>query len=200
MPGRQEVACRSYAPARNWDVAVRGDPAALDAVRLLRGATRHRGAPAAGYPVLTPLCPGAAGARLAAAQGEYAPGVGDGEGSGGGRVPDGGRGPLEGRWRRVGAPPAPRDPESVQFGHDPGLLPGEVEFRGARYRATKAPGQTFIAWDVGTYDVEDGRLTITLANDAETSYAMTIAGGGDEFTVTDATGADTTYQRQGERL
>lgn len=85
----------------------------------------------------------------------------------------------------------------MPFGHDPGLLPGEVEFRGTRYRATKAPRQTFIAWDVGTYDIENGRLSITLANDAETSYAITIAGDGETFTVTDATGTETTYQRLG---
>jgi hypothetical protein len=85
----------------------------------------------------------------------------------------------------------------VPFGHDPGLLPVEVEFRGPRYRASKAPGQTFIAWDVGTYDVEGGRLTISLANDAETSYTMTIAGEGETSTVTDTTGAQTTYQQLG---
>ena len=95
----------------------------------------------------------------------------------------------------MGATPAPGDPESVPFGHDPGLLPGGIEFHGRRFLATKAPGQTFVAWDVGTYDVQGDRLSISLANDAGGSYPITIADTGDEFTVTDATGTETTYQR-----
>lgn len=101
--------------------------------------------------------------------------------------------PLIGRWRRVTKLPPPVRPEVIPFGQDPALLPEVIDFSGARYRASKAPGQTFIAWDVGIYRLEGGELSITLANDAFANYPIELTP--NEFTVVDATGYRTTYRR-----
>ena len=104
-----------------------------------------------------------------------------------------GRSPLTGRWVRMGEVPPPLDLESVPFGQDPAMLPGEIEFSGSRFRATRAPGQGFTVWDVGSYRVDGDELSINLANDATGRYSVSV--GEDEFTVTDATGTTTTYRR-----
>ena len=75
------------------------------------------------------------------------------------------------------------------------MLPGEIEFTGSRFRATRAPGQGFTVWDVGSYHVEGDELSIDLANDATGRYSVSI--GKDDFTVTDATGTTTRYRRLG---
>jgi hypothetical protein len=103
-----------------------------------------------------------------------------------------GENPLIGRWRRVSELPSPIAPETLPFGQDPALLPEQIEFSGTRYQASKAPGQTFIAWDVGNYRLEGGELSITLANDAFATYPIEFTD--DEFTVIDATGHRTTYR------
>jgi hypothetical protein len=100
---------------------------------------------------------------------------------------------LHGRWQRVSPPPPPLDPESVPFGQDASQFPGEIEFSGVRYRASKAADQAFIVWDVGTFEHTGDRLTMTLANDASASYRVDVRD--DELTVTDARGQRTTYQR-----
>lgn len=101
--------------------------------------------------------------------------------------------PLTGRWRRVTKLPPLAKTEAIPFGQDPALFPEVIEFSGARYRASKAPGQTFIVWDVGSYQLEGGELSITLANDAFARYPIELAP--NEFTVVDATGHRTTYRR-----
>jgi len=104
---------------------------------------------------------------------------------------------LIGRWQRAGAPPAGKNDEKVPFGHDPGQLPGEVEFTATRFNATKSPGQDFIVWDVGSYRLEGKELHLTLANDAEETYEVEFGAGDqvDEFLVTDRSGNGTMYRR-----
>jgi hypothetical protein len=102
---------------------------------------------------------------------------------------------LIGRWQRVGETPAPigagAGDESVPFGHDPAMLPGEVTFAAERFAAHAAPGQGFIVWDVGNYRVDADGLHLTLANDAWETYALERGDG--TFTVTDGSGHKTVY-------
>jgi len=107
---------------------------------------------------------------------------------------EGGQQALIGRWIRAGEPPPLSDLEAVPFGQDPAMLPGEIEFTATRFRASKAPGQGFTVWDVGSYRVGDDGLAIGLANDDTATYPIEI--GDDEFTVTDQTGTRTTYRRR----
>jgi hypothetical protein len=100
---------------------------------------------------------------------------------------------LNGRWRRVSERGPVADPETVPFGHDASLLPGEIEFDGARYRASRAEGQPFIVWDVGTFELDADQLRITLANDAWATYDVEL--GDDTLVVADALGNRTVYQR-----
>lgn len=83
--------------------------------------------------------------------------------------------------------------ESVPFGHDPRMFPGEIEFTGIRYAARKAPGQGFIVWDVGTFELAGGVLTMTLANDASASYSVEIVR--DSLTITGESGRPIRYLR-----
>ena len=101
--------------------------------------------------------------------------------------------PLAGRWRRVGDIPAPSTDESVPFGDDPALLPGEITFAASRFTAQAAPGQGFIVWDVGSYRVDDEGLHLTLANDAWATYGLELEDG--TLTVTDGSGHETVYRR-----
>jgi hypothetical protein len=101
--------------------------------------------------------------------------------------------PLGGRWRRVTPRSEPADAESVTFGQDSALLPEEIVFGEATYRASKGHGQPFIVWDAGTYVLEDDRLTISLANDALATYQIIRESGA--FTVVDENGGRTTYRK-----
>jgi len=84
--------------------------------------------------------------------------------------------------------------EHIPFGHDPGMLPGEVEFFDSRYRASRSPGQGFSVWDVGSFDLDGDRLTIGLANDALEEYPVDIKG--DEVLLTLGSGDKVKYQRR----
>ncbi len=107
-------------------------------------------------------------------------------------APTSGPAPLVGRWQRVGAIPAPSADESIPFGDDPALLPGEITFAESRFTARAAPGQGFIVWDVGSYRVDDEGLHVTLANDAWATYGLEV--GVDTLTVTDGAGHETVYR------
>jgi len=102
--------------------------------------------------------------------------------------------PLIGRWRRLGERPAPATDESVPFGQDPGLLPGEITFAGSRFAAKASPGQGFTVWDVGSYRVDGEGLHLTLANDAWATYGLEL--GSDTLIVTDGSGHKTVYQHE----
>jgi hypothetical protein len=100
--------------------------------------------------------------------------------------------PLDGRWKRLTTFP-PLDFEKTTFGHDASQFPAELELRGSRYRGTKGEDQSFIVWDVGTFTVGDAELIISLANDTLERYPLEI--GDNTFTVADASGRRTTYER-----
>lgn len=105
-------------------------------------------------------------------------------------------GGLAGRWYRVTDPPPAVDPQAVGFGGDASQFPAEIEFRNGTYRGYKGPGQRFIVWDAGTYSVDQGRLSISLANDALRVYPLERSG--EDFTVVDALGRKTRYRRRAE--
>lgn len=100
---------------------------------------------------------------------------------------------LQGRWRRATDPPTATNAEAAPLGHDASQLPAEIEFQGGVYRGHKGPDQRFIAWDAGTFDLGEGELAISLANDAIASYPLELTD--DSFTVVDARGNQTTYRR-----
>jgi hypothetical protein len=103
---------------------------------------------------------------------------------------------LAGRWYRVTDPPPAADPQAVGFGGDASQFPAEIEFRKGTYRGYRGPEQRFTVWDAGTYSVDQGMLSISIANDAIHLYPLERSG--EEFTVVDVLGQKTTYRRRPE--
>jgi hypothetical protein len=72
--------------------------------------------------------------------------------------------------------------------------PDEIEFFEHRFRGRKGPGQGFVRWDVGAYEVPGpGEIRIATATDERVDYAFTIEG--DELTFVDPEGCRLTYTR-----
>jgi hypothetical protein len=77
---------------------------------------------------------------------------------------------LRGRWKR-----------SEVAADDP--LPEAIEFREATYLAEKGPGQRFLHWDAGTYELSEklddpgqGLLTMSTATDSLETYPVSFSG------------------------
>jgi hypothetical protein len=93
---------------------------------------------------------------------------------------------LAGKWTKAGG-----DPGSSGYPDELELLPG------GRYVGRMRPGaREHPRWDVGTYQrLEDGRLGISMANDAVGRYAFTLDG--HQLTLIDETGRTVAYRRTG---
>jgi hypothetical protein len=91
---------------------------------------------------------------------------------------------FAGKWTKVSG-----DPGSSGYPDDLELLPG------GRYVGRMRPGaREHPRWDVGTYRrLEDGRLGISLANDALGRYAYTLDG--ERLTLIDELGCTVAYRR-----
>jgi hypothetical protein len=73
--------------------------------------------------------------------------------------------------------------------------PHEIEFfERPRYLARKGPGQGFIWWDAGTYEVvDDNQIKISTATDEQVLYRFSLSG--DVVTFVDKNGCEFRYQR-----
>jgi hypothetical protein len=91
---------------------------------------------------------------------------------------------LAGKWTKVGG-----DPGSSGYPDELELLPG------GRYVGRMRPGaRQHPHWDVGTYEhLEDGRLGISMANDALGRYAYTLDS--EQLTLIDEMGSTVAYRR-----
>jgi hypothetical protein len=73
--------------------------------------------------------------------------------------------------------------------------PAELEFSAATYRGRKGPGQRFIWWDAGGYEVVgDGQVKIDVATDQQVLYGFSLVG--DVLTFTDERRCRFDYQRR----
>ena len=75
------------------------------------------------------------------------------------------------------------------------IYPGEIEFfERPRYLGRKSPGQGFIWWDAGGYEViSENQVRLSVATDALTVYRFTISG--DVLTFMDGEGCEFQYRR-----
>lgn len=91
-------------------------------------------------------------------------------------------GVLTGRWRKASAAEC-----AARY-------PDELEFFEATYLGKKGPGQRFIIWDAGGYEVVDNHLArIQIATDEQVLYRFTLVG--DTVTFADAEGCEFHYRR-----
>ena len=90
---------------------------------------------------------------------------------------------LTGKWRKV---------STTECG---GGYPDEIEFFARpRYLASKGPGQGFIWWDAGSYEVTgESEVRISIATDEQVSYRFSISA--DLLTFVDKDGCEFQYQR-----
>jgi hypothetical protein len=90
---------------------------------------------------------------------------------------------LTGKWKKV---------STEQCGEG---YPDEIEFsEGPRYLGKKGPGQGFIWWDAGTYEVTGQNMVkISTATDEQVSYRFTTSG--DVLTFVDNNGCEFRYRR-----
>lgn len=89
---------------------------------------------------------------------------------------------LRGRWER-----ASRDECATRY-------PVTLEFRESTYLGAKGPGQGFILWDAGQYDVlDDGRIRIQTASDELVEYRYQLSS--QTLTFRDATDCEVQYRR-----
>jgi hypothetical protein len=72
--------------------------------------------------------------------------------------------------------------------------PDEIEFREATYLGRKGPGQGFIVWDAGGFEiVGPDEVKIQIATDEQVPYRFSLAG--DELTFVDREGCEFRYRR-----
>ena len=73
--------------------------------------------------------------------------------------------------------------------------PFEIEFyENPRFLAKRGPGQGFILWDTGRYEVLDsGRVQIQIASDQQVPYEFSLSG--NVLTFVDRDGCEFKYQR-----
>lgn len=72
--------------------------------------------------------------------------------------------------------------------------PDEIDFREATFLAQKGPGQGFIIWDAGGYQVTGpGEITIEIATDEQVHYRFSLDD--DTLTFVDQQGCEFRYQR-----
>jgi hypothetical protein len=72
--------------------------------------------------------------------------------------------------------------------------PEEIEFRDATYLARKGPGQSFVIWDAGGYEVVGPEeVKIEIATDEQVRYRFSLAG--DMLTFRDREGCEFHYRR-----
>jgi hypothetical protein len=91
--------------------------------------------------------------------------------------------PLAGKWKKVSSEPCDQSyPDEIEFSERP------------RYLAKKGPGQGFICWDAGDYEVlGKDQVKISTATDAQVLYKFTLSG--DSLTFKDPDGCEFTYRR-----
>ena len=75
------------------------------------------------------------------------------------------------------------------------VYPAEIEFfERPRYLGRKGPGQSFIWWDAGSYEVvSKDEIRISVATDEQTLYRFAISG--DILTLIDDKGCEFQYRR-----
>jgi hypothetical protein len=89
---------------------------------------------------------------------------------------------LTGTWRKISSQGCDRQ------------YPDEIEFREATYLARKGPGQGFIIWDAGGYQiVGPDEVKIEIATDEQVPYRFSV--GGDVVTFNDREGCEFRYRR-----
>ncbi len=90
---------------------------------------------------------------------------------------------LVGKWKKISAADCDANyPHEIEF------------FDRPRYLAKKGPGQEFIWWDAGTYEVVDeNQVKISTATDEQVLYRFSLSG--DIVTFVDQNGCDFRYQR-----
>ncbi len=91
---------------------------------------------------------------------------------------------LVGTWRKAS------DSECAR------AYPDEIQFFEHRYLARRGPGQSFVRWDIGGYEVTGpGDVRLGTATDERIGYRFSVAG--DDLTFVDDDGCEFTYQRAG---
>ena len=90
---------------------------------------------------------------------------------------------LVGKWKKVSTADCDASyPHEIEF------------FERPRYLARKGPGQGFIWWDAGTYEVVDeNQVKISTATDEQVLYRFSLSG--DVVTFVDKSGCEFRYQR-----
>ena len=90
---------------------------------------------------------------------------------------------FAGKWKKV---------STTQCGEG---YPDEIEFyERPRYLARKGPGQGFIWWDAGSYEVAgESEVRISTASDEQVSYRFSIAG--ELLNFVDRDGCEFQYRR-----
>jgi hypothetical protein len=90
---------------------------------------------------------------------------------------------LAGKWKKIST------------GECGERYPGEIEFHEhPRFLAKKGPGQGFILWDAGGYQVTDaGKVKIQIATDEQVPYEFSISG--NVLTFIDRDGCEFKYER-----
>ena len=89
---------------------------------------------------------------------------------------------LVGRWTKL-----PNDACAERY-------PAEIEFREATYLARKGPGQGFIIWDAGMWELAGpDQMRIGTATDELVEYRYTLEN--DDLTFVDSAGCTFRYRR-----
>ncbi len=90
---------------------------------------------------------------------------------------------LTGKWTKISNAPCDQ------------IYPAEIEFfERPRYLGKKGPGQGFIWWDAGGYEVVgENEVRLSVATDAQTLYRFAISG--DILTFVDNEGCEFQYRR-----
>lgn len=90
--------------------------------------------------------------------------------------------PLLGIWRKTTTESCARE------------YPDEIEFFERRFLGRKGPGQGFVRWDVGGYEVSGpGEIHVATATDERVAYRFSLEP--DELTFVDPEGCRVTYAR-----
>ncbi len=89
---------------------------------------------------------------------------------------------LRGTWQKISSEECDRQ------------YPDEIEFREATYLARKGPGQGFIVWDAGGWQIAGpDEVKIEIATDEQVPYRFSVAD--DVVTFSDRDGCEFQYRR-----